>query len=73
MASRANAPSRRTSARVELMEPTQRDRLLTVQWNNRLSIGLGLPALIYVVVALVTEVFSDRAAFAWLVLIGVVY
>ncbi len=55
------------------MEPTQRDRLLTVQWNNRLSFGLGLPALIYVVVALVTEVLSDRAAFAWLVLIGVVY
>ena len=73
MASRANAPSRPTSARVELMEPIQRDRLLTVQWNNRLSIGLGLPALIYVVVALVTEVLSDRAAFAWLVLIGVVY
>ena len=54
------------------MEPIQRDHL-TVQWNNRLSIGLGLPALIYVVVALVTEVLSDRAAFAWLVLIGVVY
>jgi len=72
MASRANAPSRSTSARVELMEPIQRDHL-TVQWNNRLSIGLGLPALIYVVVALVTEVLSDRAAFAWLVLIGVVY
>ena len=55
------------------MEPAQRDRLLTVRWNNRLSIGLGLPTLIYVGIALSTEALSDRAAFAWLVLIGVIY
>ena len=55
------------------MEPGQRDRLLTVRWNNRLSIGLGLPALTFVGVALTTEVLSEGAAFAWLALIGVVY
>ena len=55
------------------MEPAQRDRLLTVRWNNRLSIGLGLPALIYVGIALTTEALSDGAEFAWLVLIGVLY
>jgi hypothetical protein len=55
------------------MEPAQRNRLLTVRWNNRLSIGLGLPALIYVAVALTTDALSDGAAFVWLVLIGVVY
>ncbi len=55
------------------MEPAQRERLLTVRWNNRLTIGLGLPALTCVGIALITEVLSDRAAFVWLVLIGVVY
>jgi len=55
------------------MEPAQRDRLLTVQWNNRLSVGLGLPALISVGIAFITEALSDGAAFVWLVLIGVVY
>ena len=55
------------------MEPTQRDRLLTVRWNNWLSLGLGLPALIFVGIALGTEVLSDGAEFIWLVLIGVVY
>ena len=61
------------SAGVELMEPAQRDRFLTVRWNNWLSIGLGLPALIFVGVALSTDLLSDRAEFVWLVLIGVVY
>ena len=55
------------------MDPAQRDRLLTVRWNNRLSIGLGLPAVIYVGMTLITDVFSDAAAFVWLVLIGVGY
>lgn len=55
------------------MEPVQRDRLLAARWNNRLSIGLGLPALIYVSIALTTDALSDGAAFVWLVLIGVVY
>lgn len=55
------------------MEPAQRDRLFTARWNNRLSVGLGLPALIYVGLQLSTDVLSDGAAFVWLVLIGVVY
>jgi hypothetical protein len=55
------------------MEPAQRDRFLTAQWNNRLSIALGLPALVYAAVALTTGVLSDGAAFVWLLLIGAVY
>ena len=55
------------------MEPAQRDRFLTVRWNNRLTMGLGLPALIYLGLALTTDVLSDGAAFVWLVLIGAVY
>ncbi len=56
-----------------LIDPARRDQLLTVQWNNRLSLGLGLPALGFVAVVLATGALSDGAAFAWLVLIGVVY
>ena len=55
------------------MTPAQSDRLLTAQWNNRLSIGLGVPALTYVGLVLRTDAISDGAAFLWLVLIGVVY
>ena len=55
------------------MEPARSDRLLTAAWNNRLSVGLGVPALIFVGFALLTDALSDRSAFLWLVLIGVVY
>ena len=44
-----------------------------MQWNNRLSTGLGVPALTYVGIALITDLVSDGAAFVWLVLIGVIY
>jgi hypothetical protein len=56
-----------------LDDAQQRDRLLTVGWNNVLSIGLGVPALVFVGVALFTSALSDGAAFAALALIGVVY
>jgi len=50
-----------------------KEEFLTVRWNNLLSLGLGLPALIYVVVALSTSVWSGRAGFIGLSVIGVLY
>ena len=50
-----------------------KDKFLTVRWNNLLSLGLGLPALIYVVAVLSTSILSDRAGFIGLVVIGVLY
>lgn len=50
-----------------------KEKFLTVRWNNLLSLGLGIPALIYVEVVLTTPVLSDRAAFIGLVVIGVLY
>lgn len=50
-----------------------KEKFLTVRWNNVLSLGLGIPALIYVVFALTTSVLSDLAAFIGLVVIGVLY
>jgi hypothetical protein len=57
----------------QLMNPERRNRLLTVGWNNRLSVVLGLPALAVAGVALFTSTLSDGAAFALMALIGVVY
>jgi hypothetical protein len=50
-----------------------REKFLTVRWNNLLSLGLGIPALIYVVVALSTSVWSERGGMIGLALIGVLY
>ena len=50
-----------------------KERFLTIRWNNLLSLGLGLPALLYVVVALSTTALSEKTGFIGLVIIGVVY
>ena len=49
------------------------DRFLTLRWNNALVAGLGLPALVFAALSLLTEVMSERWEFIWLVSIGVVY
>lgn len=51
----------------------KKEEFLTVQWNNRLTLGLGLPALIYAVVVLFTSTMSDFASFIGMVLIGATY
>ena len=50
-----------------------KEKFLTVRWNNRLSLGLGIPALIYTVFVLSTSVLSSFTEFVSLVVIGVVY
>lgn len=50
-----------------------KEKFLTVRWNNLLSLGLGLPALIYVVVAFSTSFWSGRGGFIGLSVIGVLY
>jgi hypothetical protein len=50
-----------------------KEAFLTVRWNNLLSLGLGLPALIYVVVASSTSVWSTRGGLVGLSIIGVLY
>jgi hypothetical protein len=48
-------------------------RFLTVRWNNLLSLGLGLPALVYVVVAFATSIWSGWGGLIGLAVIGVLY
>jgi hypothetical protein len=50
-----------------------REKFLTPRWNNLLSLGLGIPALIYVIIVLATSVLSDSSGFIGLVVIGVIY
>jgi len=50
-----------------------KEKFLTARWNNLLSLGLGIPALIYVIIVLSTSVLSDSAGFIGLAIIGVIY
>jgi hypothetical protein len=46
---------------------------LTVRWNNLLTLGLGIPALIYVIVAFSTSLWSTREGLIGLAVIGALY
>lgn len=50
-----------------------REKFLTLRWNNLLALGLGIPALLYIVYAVSTAVWTDQAGFIGLVVLGVVY
>jgi hypothetical protein len=50
-----------------------KEKFLTRRWNNWLTLGLGLPTLIYAVVVLYTSIFSDFAGFIGMVVLGAVY
>jgi len=50
-----------------------KEKLLTVRWNNWLALGLGIPALIYAVYALSTSLASELGGFIGIVVIGVLY
>jgi hypothetical protein len=50
-----------------------KEKFLTVRWNNLLSLGLGLPAMIYIIVAFSTPVWSTLGGFIALSIIGVLY
>ena len=50
-----------------------KERFLTVRWNNLLTLGLGLPTLIYVIVAFSTSLWTGRGGLIGLSIIGVLY
>jgi hypothetical protein len=50
-----------------------KERFLAVRWNNLLSLGLGIPALIYVVVAFSTRLWTEMGGMIGLSIIGVLY
>jgi hypothetical protein len=50
-----------------------KEKVLTVRWNNWLAMGLGIPALAYAVVALSTSLAAELWGFVGIVVIGVLY
>ena len=50
-----------------------KEKFLTVRWNNWLTLGLGLPTLIYVLAAFSTPLWSTRGGLIGLSIIGVLY
>ncbi|MFC1942309.1 hypothetical protein ACFLWU_03725 [Chloroflexota bacterium] len=50
-----------------------KEKFLTRRWNNGLTVGMGIPVLIYIIVVLSTSVLSDFAGFIGMVALGVLY
>jgi len=50
-----------------------KENFLTVRWNNILTLGLGIPALVYVLAAFSTGVWSTRDGLIGLAVIGAFY
>jgi hypothetical protein len=50
-----------------------KEKFLTVRWNNLLTLALGLPALVYVVVAFSTSIWTTMGGLIGLAIIGVLY
>ena len=50
-----------------------KDMLLTVRWNNTLSLIMGIPILGFVIFVLSTSIISDFTGFIWLFVTGVFY
>ena len=47
-----------------------REKFLTVRWNNLLSLGLGIPTLIFVVIAFATATWSGIGGLIVLAVFG---
>jgi len=69
----ARNPELLPTKRRERIDTMTKEKFLTVRWNNLLALGLGLPALIYVVFALSTSYWSDREEMIGLAIIGALY
>jgi hypothetical protein len=50
-----------------------KEKFLTVRWNNGLALGLGLAVVAYAALALSTSLASDLGGFIGMVVIGVLY
>jgi hypothetical protein len=50
-----------------------KEKFLTVRWNNWLTLGLGLPALIYIIYAFSSPLWTEKGGMIGLSIIGVLY
>jgi len=50
-----------------------KEKFLTVKWNNILTLGLGIPLLIFVVDAFFGSVWMEKSGLIWLAIFGVLF
>ena len=50
-----------------------KEKLLTVRWNNILTLALGIPTLVYVVFAFSTGLWTEMAGLIGLAILGALY
>ncbi len=50
-----------------------KEKILTVRWHNWLSLGLGLPTLIYIVVAFSTALWLGKSGLIGLSIFGALF
>jgi len=50
-----------------------REKFLTVRWNILLTLGLGIPGLVFVVSAFSNSTWTSKSGMIWLSVIGGVY
>lgn len=50
-----------------------KEKFLTIRWNNILTIGLGIPTLSYIVYAFSNPLWTTRGGLIGLAILGIVY
>ena len=50
-----------------------KENFLTIRWNNYLSLGVGIPTLIYIVVAFSTSIWSGQGGLIGLSIFGALF
>ena len=50
-----------------------KEKFLTIRWNNWLTLGLGIPALIYILYAFSNSLWTTKGGLIGLAVIGVLY
>jgi len=55
------------------MKIMTKEKFLTVRWNNLLSLGLGLPTLLYVIFAFSTSAWLEKGGLIGLAIFGALF
>lgn len=50
-----------------------KENFLTIRWNNVLSLGIGIPTLIFILVAFSTSIWLGRGGLIGLALFGALF
>ena len=50
-----------------------KERILTIRWNNILTVGLGIPTLSYIAYAFSRPLWTTRGGLIGLAILGILY